>query len=166
MKMRLPVIHYVLIALLAMPVMVRADGENAVGDWAVLQSLQTGEKLSVKLTDDRKASGSLMDVSEDMLVLSVGRGTVSYSKQEVFEIRLGPGRSLKKPILLGALIGAGGGAALGGAVAAGDDGQFFDIKAHESIPIGAAVGAVFGTAIGAVVGLFRGRGELIYRTPQ
>lgn len=166
MKIRLPVIHSVLIVLLAMPVMVRADAENAVGDWTVLQSLQRGEKLSVKLMDDRKASGSLTDVSEDMLVLSIGRKTVIYSKKEVVEIRLGPGRSLKKPILLGALIGAGGGAALGGAAAANDKGQFFDVKAGQAIPIGAAVGAAFGTAVGAVVGLFRDRGELIYRIPQ
>ena len=159
------VFHYTMILLLALHVNVRADPGNAGSDWAVLQALDAGEKLFVKLADDRKVSGTLVSASENILVLSVGNRTADYSRQEVSEIRLGRGRSLKKPILLGAIIGAGGGAGLGGAAAAGDNGEFLDVKAHQGIPVGAAVGAVVGTAVGAVVGLLRGQGELIYRAP-
>lgn len=163
MKMKFPVIHYVLIALLAMPTFVQAEEDSANHDWAVLQAFQPGEKLFVKLEQNRKVKGALRDVSENMLVLSDGDQIINLDRQNILEVRLGHGRSLKKPIMLGALIGAGAGAGLGGAVAASDNGEWFDVKASQGIPIVAAVGAIFGTVVGTVVGLFRGQGELIYK---
>jgi hypothetical protein len=68
--------------------------------------------------------------------------------------------------LIGALVGTGAGAGLGGAAAASDNGEWFDVKASQGIPIGAAVGAIFGTAVGTVAGFFRRQGELIYKASQ
>ena len=60
-----------------------------------------------------------------------------------------------------------GGLGLGGIAAASDnDGQWFDVKASDAVPIGAAVGAIVGTIIGLTIGLFPRRGDLIYRAGQ
>jgi hypothetical protein len=72
---------------------------------------------------------------------------------------------MKRPILIGAAIGAGAGAGLGAAASASDNGEWIDFKPSQTVPIGAAVGAIFGTAIGAFIGLIRLQGGLIYRAP-
>ena len=132
--------------------------------WALVMAVKPGEKLSVKLDDGSKVNGTVNSVSETMLALSVDNQTKDFNRQNIKEIRLARGRSLKKSILMGTLIGAGAGAGLGGAAAASDNGEWFDIKASQGIPIGAAVGAVFGTLIGLGIGFLPRQGHLIYKT--
>ena len=165
MTRRILLFHCVLIVLLAIPSTVRGAPEEPNNDWTVLKAIQSGEKLLVKLKDGKKVKGEMRSVSDNSLVLSHDGETTSFDKLDVQEIRLGHGRSFKKPILIGALVGAGAGAGLGTAASASDNGDWFDFKPSETVPIGAAVGAIFGTATGAVIGLVRGRGELIYRAP-
>ncbi len=156
---RILIIPWVLIALLGLPPAVcGAENESGYG-WAALKAVQPQEKLFVKLKDDRKVKGLFQSATDSMLVLSNGDETTGYDRQDIVEIRLGHGRSLKKSILIGTLIGTGAGAGLGGAAAASDTGYLND---GFLVPVGAAVGAVFGTAIGTVVGLLRGQGDLIY----
>jgi len=160
---RILIIPCILIALLGVPPTVcGAEGESGYG-WAALKAVQPQEKLFVKLKDDRKVKGMFHSATDSILVLSNGDETAGYGRQDILEIRLGHGRSLKKSILIGTLIGAGAGAGLGGAAAASDTGYKND---GFLIPVGAAVGAIFGTAIGTVVGLLRGQGELIYKASQ
>ena len=163
MKRKIKPIHYVLIILLTMSTVVQSAEEGPNHDWAVIVAVQQGEKLFLKLKDGRKIKGKLNTVSETMISLSDGNQTTQWGRQDILEIRLGYGRSMKKSILIGALIGTGAGAVLGGAAAASDNGEWFDVKASQGIPIGAAVGAIVGSAVGAVVGLFGRQGDLIYQ---
>lgn len=160
MTERILVIPCVLIALLGVPRAVCGAEDVSGYDWTVLKALQPQEKLFVKLKDNRKVKGMFHSVTDNRLVLSNGDETADYGRQDILEIRLGHGRSLKKPILIGMLIGTGAGAGLGGAAAAADSGYLND---GFLIPAGAAIGAIFGTAIGAVVGLLRGQGDLIFK---
>lgn len=168
MRRRIPVIHFVLITLLAMPTFTwsRATEEPNQG-WAVLKAVQPGETLHVKLKDGKRIKGMLNSVSETRLIVTDEDQTTGFDRGDILEIRLSRGRSLKKPILTGAAIGAGAGIGLGGIAAASDnDGQWFDVKASDAVPIGAAVGAIVGTIIGLTIGLFPRRGDLIYKAEQ
>jgi small nuclear ribonucleoprotein (snRNP)-like protein len=165
MRRKILPINYVLITILAIqPTMAwsRAAKESS-HDWALLMAVRPGEKLYVKLEDGRKVNGTISSVSETMLILSTDHQTAGFSRQDIQEIRLARGRSLKKSILMGTLIGAGAGAALGGVAAASDNGDWFDVKASQGIPIGAAVGATFGTLIGLAIGFLPRQGDLIYK---
>jgi small nuclear ribonucleoprotein (snRNP)-like protein len=143
---RIPAIHYLLITLLAMPTIVwsRTEDEPNHG-WSLLMAVQAGERLHVKLQDGRKVDGKLNSVSETMLVLSADSQTTGFNRHDILEIRLGRGRSVKKSILVGALIGTGAGAGLGGAAAASDNGEWF------------------GTLIGLAIGFMPRQGDLIYK---
>jgi hypothetical protein len=165
MARRILLSHCVLVVLLATAHAVRCAPEERNHDWTVLMAVQPGEKLLIKFKDGKKLKGEFRSVSENTLALSHDGETASFDKLDIQEIRLGHGRSFKKPILIGALVGAGAGAGLGAAASASDNGDWFDFKPSQTIPVGAAVGAIFGTATGAVIGLVRGQGELIYRAP-
>jgi hypothetical protein len=156
---------YALITILAIqPTMAWSPAAEKTGhDWAVLMAIRPGEKLYVKLEDGSRANGILNSVSETMLVLSDDNQTTVFGRQDIQEIRLARGRSLKKSILMGTLIGTGAGAGLGGAAAASDNGKGIDVKASEGIPIGAAVGAIFGALIGLGIGFLPRQGDLIYK---
>jgi small nuclear ribonucleoprotein (snRNP)-like protein len=156
-------LNYLLIVMLAMPVGARSGEEAHNNDWSVLSVLQPGEKLFVKMKDDKKVKGILKSVSDEMLVLSHNNQDESIDREDILEIRLGHGRSLKKSILIGALVGTGSGAVFGGIVTATDDPEWISITTSDGIAIGAVVGAVLGTAVGAVIGLFRRQGDLIYK---
>ena len=160
MRNKVPVLHLILVSLLAIPAFVHAGTDNEGHDWAVLTAVQPGEKLFVKLKNGEKIKGVLQSVNDSTLAISNDDENVHYGRQDILEVRLGHGRSIRRSILFGTLIGAGAGAGLGGAAAAADSGYPND---GWLIPAGAAVGAIFGTAVGAVVSLFRGPGDLIYR---
>jgi len=51
---RIPIVHYVLIVLLAMPTIAHSTEEELTYDWATVMAVQPGEKLFVKLKDDKK----------------------------------------------------------------------------------------------------------------
>jgi small nuclear ribonucleoprotein (snRNP)-like protein len=165
MRRKILAINYVLITILAIqPTMAwsRAAKEPS-HDWVLLMAARPGEKLYVGFKDGGKVNGTLYSVSETMLVLLTDNQTARFNRQDIQEIRLARRRSLKKSILVGALIGTGAGAVLGGAAAASDNGEWFDVKASQGIPIGAAVGAIFGTVIGLSIGFLPRRGVLIYK---
>ena len=168
MRRKIPAISCVLITILAIqPAMVWSGAaKESSPDWALVMAVRPGEKLNVKLEDGRKINGALNSVSETALVLSADNHTASFNRQDIREIRLARGRSLKRSTLIGTLVGTGAGAALGGAAAASDNGTWFDIKASQGIPIGAAVGAVFGTLIGLGVGFLPRQGHLIYKAER
>ena len=55
---------------------------------------------------------------------------------------------------------------MGGVAAASDNGDWFDLKASDGIPIGAAIGAIFGTIIGLAIGFLPRQGDLIYKADR
>ena len=56
---RIPVVHYVLIALLAIPTIAYSTEEELINDWAVVMAVKPGEKLFVKLKDDKKVTSEV-----------------------------------------------------------------------------------------------------------
>jgi len=153
----------ILIFLLAVPSLVWGADDEASDNWSVLKVIQPQEKLFIKLRDHRKVKGKFNSVTDNMIFISEGDKNTGYGRQDILEVRLGHGRSLKKSILTGTLIGTGAGGGLGIATAAGENG-FIDDKWF--VVGGVIIGAIIGTTVGTVAGLFRDRGPLIYKAPD
>lgn len=170
MTRRIPIIHYALIALLAMPTAAFSTEKELIHDWAAVMAVQPGVKLFIKLKDGKKVKGMLNSTYEKMLFLSHNNQIEGIERQDILEIRLDSGRSRKELILTMTASGAVGGvivgAASGALVAASERDSSFDSKKIKTIGIGTAVGAIAGTVLGFFMGLFRNQGDLIYRAPQ
>jgi hypothetical protein len=143
-------------------VLVCALGTAAEGqdrrDWQSLARLKAGDRIRLSLK-----TGPVEGVFQDWTPQQVTAGTVTARKEDVLKIERyrqgGGGRG--KTAAIGALIGFGGGFALGAATGGCKQGQFGPCFSRGTL--GAAVGAV-GAVIGAAVGALvpRHNKELIY----
>lgn len=158
-------ISFALILCLAMPLVAAAGQSNTTqGDWAAVQSVPLGDKLSVKLKDGKKVEGRLLAVSDTTMTLDRGGRTSDFDRNSIARVQRfvsnSVGKSIGKSTAIGAGVGFGAGAGL--AVAAG---QYEDIETASLVGIFGAIGAGLGAAIGAIAGAASATGRkriLIY----
>jgi hypothetical protein len=138
----------VLVLFLLSPVTVMA--QTGTNDWSRLSAVTSGTKLSVKLKDGKKIEGTLGQVSDSSLSLTVKNAAREIRREDVATVH----QVSKKGAGKATLIGLGVGAGVGGAVViAGetDDEGFGEI--HNGVSAGflaltAGVGALAGYLIG------------------
>ena len=127
-----------------------AFSQSGLGDWQNVQNLQPGTQVVVKTVAREKYLGSLINVTADSLSMNSdergfpGRVTRrrSIRRAEVKEVRL---RRRGASILLGGVIGAGAGAAIGGAIEASS-------RSNEDRGVALAVLIGLGLGLGALIG--------------
>jgi len=117
-------------------------------DWAVVQRLNTNEKLLVRQKDGKELKGRMIEATDTTLTIDRDGKPLSIARTDVRQVYVMEGKAQKgKWALIGAGIGAGAGAGIGAAKYSNtvDDSQIW-------IP----VGLMFGTGIGAASGLLFG----------
>ena len=117
-------------------------------DWAVVQRLNTNEKLLVRQKDGKELKGRMIEATDTTLTIDRDGKPLSITRTDVRQVYVMEGKAQKgKWALIGAGIGAGAGAGIGAAKYSNtvDDSQIW-------IP----VGLMFGTGIGAASGLLFG----------
>lgn len=127
-----------------------AFSQSNPGDWKNVQNLDRGTQIVVKTVAREKYLGRLVNVTADSLVINSdergfpGRVTRrrTLRRAEVKEVRL---RRRGASILLGGVIGAAGGAAIGGAIEA-------SAKSGEDRGVALVVLTGLGFGLGALIG--------------
>ena len=117
-------------------------------DWAVVQRLNTNEKLLVRQKDGKELKGRMIEATDTTLTIDRDGKPLSIARTDVRQVYVIEGKAQKgKWALIGAGIGAGAGAGIG-AIKYSPDSDDSELW----IP----VGLMFGTGIGAVSGLLFG----------
>jgi hypothetical protein len=124
-------------------------------DWQSLAQLQAGDKVRLSLK-----TGSVEGAFQNWTPEQVTAGTVTAKREDVLNIeryrQSGGGRG--KHAAIGALIGFGGGFAIGAAVdPTCHTGQFVCIQVSRGVAgaVGGGVGALIGAGIGALLPTYR-----------
>ena len=131
------------------------------GSWSDLSKVKRGSKLTVDTKDGRGAKGKLVTVSEAAIILDVAE----IARAEVRSITRRQRKSLKRSILLGVAIGAGGGAALGAIAGGCGSHDFICFGRRIAVPVSAVAGGAAGAMWGTVLGLSRHRTVVLYESP-
>ena len=142
----LPVILILLLVFTYSPLVFAQTASS--NDWAVVQRLNTNEKLVVRQKDGKQFKGTMIEATDTALTIDRDGKPLSIVRNDVRQVYVIEGKAQKgKWALIGAGIGAGAGAGIGAAKYSPnvDDSELW-------IP----VGIMFGTGIGAVSGLLFG----------
>ena len=137
---------------------------QASGDWSAINSVPSGDKLSVKLKNGQTVEGKLASFSNDAVSLSVKGKSVDVKRDEVRSVYHVTGNSATKATLIGLAVGAGGGTAIGLAGSSGNDG--FDKIDHAATAGLAVIGAAAGATVGYLIGRKSRKRVLIYQASQ
>ncbi len=150
----------IFLVLLTQPLFVAAQNVSAQSDWAAVQNLSAGARLQIETKDGKRQKGTLDVVSATAVTLRGNGRNTSVSKDDVQKIYQLRGGSRVTTGLIGAAVGAGGGAgaaaALLGATGGSDDTTGILGK---GILIGLGIGAAIGVAVGK-----NGRRTLVYES--
>jgi hypothetical protein len=158
-------ISFALILCLALPMAAVAGQSNtASSDWAAVQSVPLGDRLSIKLKDGKKMEGKLLAASDTSITLDRGNKTSDLDRNSIAKLQRYVSNSVGKSIGKSTAIGAGIGFGAGAGVALAAD-QYEDIETAGLVGILGAIGAGIGAAVGALVGAASATGRkkvLIY----
>ena len=134
-----------------------------LGNWTLVEAVQPGENLEIKLDNGDTRSGKFNSLTATMLIVSKGNSLIETERTRIRKVFRVGGRKVGKSTAIGLAIGAGTGAAIGGVVAATDGPAE---SGEEGLPIVqlAAVGAIIGTVGGLISGLVRRKKVLIYES--
>ena len=133
---------------------------RALDDWSAVQALSPGQKIIVRTKDGDRLTGRFDSASDLLINFSDGRKKISLTRESIRRVQLDRGNSRGRGILMGALIGAGAGFAVGSVL-------YFPYKsdmAGSTVPGCAALGLAIGAGIGAVTGK-GSRNETVYEAP-
>lgn len=147
-----------IIAFLQPAVFAQNVGQTSFGTWEAVKAIPPGEKLELKLKSGKTIKKELNSVSDTEITLGRGSKSVTTARDDVQQLSRIIKKSSRKPVLVGALVGAGAGVVFGASL---DDG-----RSKLSAPEVAVVGLV-GAGLGFLVGrLFRNRNEsvLVYQS--
>jgi len=129
--------------------------------WSAVQAVPADDRLIVKQRDGKTIEGKMIEASETNLTLSRDKKVVNISRDNIAQIEHSTGKAAKGKW---AAIGAGVGAATGGAIGKAknsppiDDGEIYIVG-------GVLVGAGLGAVTGLLIGASRRKRELIYTAP-
>jgi small nuclear ribonucleoprotein (snRNP)-like protein len=130
-------------------VLAQVGDQPRFGTWDAVRSIPSGDKVEIKLKSGSKLRGDLVSGSDTAVIVRRGSESVTTNREDVKSLSRIIEKSSKKPILVGALIGAGaigGGTAIAaaGSSNSGDDAATFTIlMGLAGAGIGALVGSIF-----------------------
>lgn len=133
---------------------------RAADDWSAVQALSPGEKIVVRTKDGDRLTGRFDSANDLLLNFSDGRKKISLARESVRRVQLDRGSSRGRGILVGSLVGAGLGFAVGSAL-------YFPARndmVGTTVPGCAALGLAVGAGIGAATGKGN-KNETVYEAP-
>ncbi len=128
------------------------------GSWEAVKLIPPGDNVEIKLKTGKTVKGEVSSVSDTAIIVGRSSKSVTTARDDVQRLSRIIRTSSRKPVLVGALVGAGAGVVFGASL---DDG-----RSKLSAPEVAVVGLV-GAGLGFLVGrLFRNRNEsvLVYQS--
>ncbi len=133
------------------------------GDWGNLNQLRAGQQLQVVRRNLNSQDGKFLRFSEQSISLRVNNDEVSVAREEVLRITLRGGHRRLRGALVGMLIGAGVGLAVG----AVQDSKYNCSDPSNDYCYHKTAGVVLGLGAGAAVGAAAlPRYRTIYRSTQ
>jgi hypothetical protein len=137
-----------------------AAAEPPRADWSAVQSLSPGQKIVVRTKEGDRLTGRF-DSATDLLVnFTDGGRKVSLTRESIRLVQLDRGNSRLRGPLVGALIGAGAGFAVGSIIYF----PYRDDITGATVPGFTALGAGIGAGIGAATGKGN-KNETVYEAP-
>jgi small nuclear ribonucleoprotein (snRNP)-like protein len=149
---QLATVIILLVSLLMAPLSVAAQQD--LSDWARLNSVTAGSKLSVKLKSGKTVQGKFNSVSDSALTMMVKSKSTEIKREDVASVHQVMKKSATKSTLIGLGVGAGAGAAVG--IAADASSKDNGFEKVDNVAAGAVT--VLGAGAGALVGFLAGRG--------
>ena len=137
-----------------------AAAAAAPADWSAVQSLSPGTKIVVRTKEGDRLTGRFDSATDLLINFTDGRHKVSLTRESIKLVQLDRGNSRGRGTLVGALIGAAGGFAVGAIIYL----PYKDDISGATVPAFAGIGA----GIGAAVGVSTGKGsknETVYEAP-
>jgi|ERR1700723_2451845 hypothetical protein len=140
-----------------------AGASSAQGDkasWTNLSALHPGQKIQVVEMNSKKHSGTFVSFTETAILYQDTAGGQTIPRQDIRHVKLMENKHRLRNILIGGVVGAGAGAAIGAGVFHGctpnpPSSQFPNcLGASVSRSEGAAILAPVGFLAGALVGAF------------
>jgi hypothetical protein len=118
--------------------------------WTSLVQLVPGTEIRVGLSGGRTVQGSVQKVTSDSLAINTTASQETLARTEIRRVQLKRKGRRGRNALIGLLIGAGGGLAVGAAI---DHGQRsgFDFFPNFGKAVLTPLGAVIGAAIGVLI---------------
>jgi hypothetical protein len=132
----------------------------APADWSAVQSLSPGTKIVVRTKEGDRLTGRFDSATDLVINFTDGRRKVSLTRESIKLVQRDHGNSRGRGTLVGALIGAAGGFAVGAIIYL----PYKDDISSATVPAFAGIGA----GIGAAVGVSTGKGsknETVYEAP-
>jgi hypothetical protein len=133
------------------------DGVSSAPNWSVRSSLQIGQKLQVNTKDGKSKKGTLAKITDTGLTLVTKEKSFSFQSSDIDKIYVLRGRPIASRTLIGAGVGAGGGALIG-AIAGRNDNWFG--PGFVAAMFGAG-GFIIGSIVGFATGVSRKK-DLVY----
>ncbi len=119
------------------------------GTWDAVKGIPYGEKVEIKLKGGKMVKGEVASVSDTAIIVGSGSKSVTTTRDDVNRLSRIIKKSSRKPVLVGALVGAGilgGGTAIAaaGSSNSGDDAAVFTVlMGWAGAGVGALVGSIF-----------------------
>jgi hypothetical protein len=147
-------------ALALAPADALAQGAAPRGDWAAVEALSPGQKISVRMKDGDRFSGRFESANDLLLVFERQGRKVSFARDSIYLVQLDRGHSRRKGLLFGLAVGGGVGFAVGSALYF----PYRDDMVGTTVPALTALGAGIGAGIGGGFGKGN-KNETIYEAP-
>lgn len=138
-------------ALTVLLVAVATSTAQSFAGWSNVQALAPGTEIRVALAQSNAVSGKLESVTDSSLVVNSGSGSHMIERQSVIRLSVKTKARRGRSIWIGLAVGAGGGAALGGAAASTCSHGICGGHGAALVAGGTAGGAALGALIGAAV---------------
>jgi hypothetical protein len=138
-------------ALIAVLVTVVTGAAQPPAGWSSIMSLSSGTRVRIATAESKTVTGELESVTDSSLTVNPGRGPQSIDRRLVMRVSVRTKARRKRSIAIGLAVGAGGGAAIGGAAASSCSGNICGGHGAAFIAGGAAGAAIVGGLIGAAV---------------
>jgi hypothetical protein len=154
------VVAFALIAMIARPqiMFAQAPGAPIRGSWDLVKAVPPGDKVVARLRNGQTLNGWMISASDTVLTLELRKNSTDVNRGDVLRVYRVVKKSDKKGLILGFLIGAGVGAALGKL----GESEGADNTGLAPLVLG-FLGALIGTGMGSAIS---GRTQrlLIYET--
>jgi hypothetical protein len=124
---------------------------QAADSWSKVEALAPRTEVRIAIAKSRSVTGSLERVTDANLTVNAGGRARTIDRPQITRVLVRTPPRRKRSALIGLAIGAGGGAALGGGLAAACVGKLCGGHGAEFVAGGAAGGAIIGVLIGAAV---------------
>ena len=130
-------------------------------DWSRVTSVLAGNKLSVKLKNEKKIEGIFSSATDTALTLLVKSASTEVKRDDIRSVHQVGGASVAKSTLIGLGVGAGIGGVLWIIGSSADNNDFGDLD--NAIAAGVAVlSAAAGAVTGFIIGKTRKKRVLLY----